>query len=452
MEYIPNIIFAILLIGMVGYFASNIRKLVRNIKLGKKVDRTDNKPERWKQMAKIALGQSKMIRRPIAGFLHVIVYVGFVIINIEVLEIIIDGLTGQHRIFAPFLGGLYDVLIATFEILAFLVLVSVIVFLIRRNIMNIRRFLARELKGWPKNDANYILYFEVVLMALFLTMNATDLAIQQGVAAGTFTSEAALHYTNAGSFPISGWMTPWFDGLSFETLHLIERACWWGHIVGILIFLNYLYWSKHLHIMLAFPNVWLAKLTPQGKFTNMASVTAEVKLMMDPDADPFAAPAPGAQDEMPASLGASDIFDLNQVQLLNAYTCTECGRCTAECPANITGKLLSPRKIMMDTRDRLEDVGDIINKEGEWKDDGKTLLNDYILPEELWACTTCNACVEACPIGIDPLSIIMEMRRYLVLENSAAPNELNATMSNIENNGAPWPYNQQDRLNWANEL
>ncbi len=456
MEYIPNIIFAILLIGMVSYFASNIRKMLRNIKLGRAINRSDRKKERWSQMAKIALGQSKMVRRPIAGFLHVVVYVGFVIINIEVLEIVIDGLTGQHRIFAPFLGSVYDVLIATFEILAFLVLVTVVLFWTRRNIMNIRRFLARELKGWPKNDANYILYFEVILMGLFLTMNATDLAIQQGVLNGTFTSEAAMHYVHGnsitGSFPISSWMTPWYENLSFESLYMIERACWWAHIVGILIFLNYLYWSKHLHIMLAFPNVWLAKLTPKGQFTNMEAVTAEVKLMMDPNADPFAAPDNDTQDETPAALGAQDIFDLNQVQLLNAYTCTECGRCTAECPANITGKKLSPRKIMMDTRDRLEDVGAIINKEGSWKDDGKTLLNDYITTEELWACTTCNACVEACPIGIDPLSIIMDMRRYLVLENSAAPNELNVTMGNIENNGAPWPYNQMDRLNWANEL
>jgi heterodisulfide reductase subunit C len=452
MQYISIILFAILLIGMVGYFTFNIRKMIRNVKLGREVDRTDRQPERWAQMARIALGQSKMVRRPIAGFLHIVVYIGFVIINIEVLEIVIDGLTGQHRIFAPFLGGLYDVLIATFEILAFLVLVSVIVFLARRNIMNIRRFLARELKGWPKSDADNILYFEVVLMVLFLTMNAADLAIQQGVAAGTFTSEAATHYIQAGSFPISSWITPLFEGLSFNTLYIIERTCWWLHIAGILIFLNYLYWSKHLHIMLAFPNVFFAKLTPKGQFTNMEAVTKEVQLMMDPNADPFAAPEPGADDAEPESLGASDIFDLNQVQLLNAYTCTECGRCTAECPANITGKLLSPRKIMMDTRDRLEEVGANINKNGKFVDDGKKLLHDHILTEELWACTTCNACVEACPIGIDPLSIIMDMRRYLVLENSAAPNELNVTMSNIENNGAPWPYNQQDRLNWANEL
>lgn len=452
MQYLSNIIFAILLIGMVGFFALNIRKMIRNIKLGRVIDRSDQKGERWAQTVRIALGQSKMIKRPIAGFLHVIVYVGFVIINIEVLEIIIDGLTGQHRIFAPFLGPVYDVLIGTFEILAFLVLVSVVIFLIRRNIIKLRRFMARELTGWPKNDANYILYFEVVLMGLFLTMNATDLAIQQGVESGSFTSEAAIHYITAGSFPISSWITPLFSELSFETLFIIERTCWWLHIVGILIFLNYLYWSKHVHILLGFPNVYFAKLTPQGQFTNMAAVTAEVKLMMDPNADPFAAPDPGAEDEEPASLGAKDIFDLNQVQLLNAYTCTECGRCTAECPANITGKKLSPRKIMMDTRDRLEDVGAIINKQGKFVDDGKTLLNDYITTEELWACTTCNACVEACPIGIDPLSIIMDMRRYLVLENSAAPTELNVTMANIENNGAPWPYNQMDRLNWANEM
>jgi heterodisulfide reductase subunit C len=451
MEYIPNIIFVLLLIAGVGYFASNIKKMIRNIKLGKKVDRSDRKGERFAQMARIALGQSKMVRRPIAGFLHVVVYVGFVIINIEVFEIIIDGITGQHRIFAPYLGGVYDVLIATFEILAFLVLATVVIFWLRRNVMNIKRFMMGELKGWPKNDANYILYFEVVLMTLFLTMNAADLSIQEGVLAGQFTSEAATHYINAGSFPISGFISPLFDGMSFESLLLIERTCWWLHITGILIFLNYLYWSKHLHIMLAFPNVYFAKLTPKGQFTNMAAVTKEVKMMMDPNADPFAAPDPNEADEVPAALGANDIFDLDQVQLLNAYTCTECGRCTSECPANITGKKLSPRKIMMDTRDRLEEVGAVINKEGEWKDDGKTLLNDYISTEELWACTTCNACVEACPIGIDPLSIIMEMRRYLVLENSAAPSELNATMGNIENNGAPWPYNQMDRLNWANE-
>ncbi|AGC78206.1 hypothetical protein LX97_02996 [Nonlabens dokdonensis] len=446
MEYIPNIIFILLLVAGIGYFASNIKKIIRNVKLGKEVDRSDRKGERFAQMARIALGQSKMVKRPIAGFLHIIVYVGFVIINIEVLEIIIDGITGSHRIFAPYLGGVYDFLIATFEILALLVLITVVVFWVRRNALNIKRFTMGELKGWPKNDANYILYFEVVLMSLFLIMNATDFILQtRGVEGYAHAGEIF------GSFPVSQFVAIPFETMADGTLIAIERTAWWLHIAGILVFLNYLYWSKHLHIMLAFPNVYFAKLTPQGQFTNMEAVTKEVKMMMDPNADPFAAPDPNEADEEPASLGAADIFDLNQVQLLNAYTCTECGRCTSECPANITGKKLSPRKIMIDTRDRLEEVGSVINKEGEWKDDGKTLLNDYITTEELWACTTCNACVEACPIGIDPLSIIMEMRRYLVLENSAAPSELNVTMGNIENNGAPWPYNQMDRLNWANE-
>ncbi|WP_341200398.1 (Fe-S)-binding protein [Croceibacter atlanticus] len=442
MQILAQILFGIILIAGIGFFARNVRRMIRNIKLGKKVDRTDQKGERFKTMALLALGQSKMVRRPISGILHIIVYLGFIIINIEVLEIIIDGLFGTHRIFAPYLGGAYDVLIATFEVLAFLVLVGVIIFWTRRNISRIKRFWAREMTSWPKNDANNILYFEMVLMALFLIMNGADLQLQLN---------GADHYAQAGTFPISQFLLPIFDGLSTSTLIIIERTAWWLHIVGILIFLNYLYYSKHLHILLAFPNTYFAKLSPKGEFNNLEAVTNEVKLMMDPDADPFAAPAEGAEDDVPEKFGASDVSDLNWVQLLNSYTCTECGRCTSECPANQTGKKLSPRKIMMDTRDRLEEVGENINKNGTFEDDGKQLLDDYILREELWACTTCNACVEACPIGIDPLSIIMDMRRYLVMEQSAAPNELNNAMTNIENNGAPWPYNQMDRLNWTNE-
>jgi heterodisulfide reductase subunit C len=417
----------------------NIRKVIRNIKLGQEVGEIENKKERWGNVVRIALGQSKMVVRPVAGLMHIIVYVGFVIINIEVLEIIIDGLFGTHRIFS-FLGPVYDLLIASFEILALLVLVAVIVFWIRRNVQRIKRFLSPEMKGWPKNDANYILYFEVVLMLLFLTMNAADHQLQ---------NLGAAHYTEAGMFPVSNYMLPLFSDMSVETLVLIERIAWWFHILGILVFLNYLYFSKHLHIILAFPNVFFGRISPKGQFKNLDSVTSEVKLMMDPNADPFAAPAEGA--EVPAKFGASDVMDLNRVQLLNAYTCTECGRCTSECPANQTGKKLSPRKIMMDTRDRLEEIGKNINKNGEFKPDGKQLLDDYISREELWACTTCNACVEACPVSIDPLSIIMDMRQYLVMEQSAAPTELNVAMTNIENNGAPWPYNQMDRLNWKNE-
>ncbi|TXD85042.1 4Fe-4S dicluster domain-containing protein [Subsaximicrobium wynnwilliamsii] len=435
MMYLPQILFAIVLLASIGYFARNVSKLRRNITLGHDVDVSDNTSQRWKNMAMIALGQSKMVKRPIAGALHVIVYVGFVVINIEVLEIIIDGLAGTHRIFSP-IGATYGVLIGIFEILAVLVFVAVVVFWLRRNTLKLKRFWANEMKGWPKDDANYILYFEMVLMGLFLTMNATDLEFQA---------------MNSGNV-ISQFIAPWFSSFSESSIHIIERSAWWLHIVGILIFLNYLYFSKHLHILLAFPNTYYGRIKPQGQFENLEAVTSEVKMMMDPDADPYAAPEAGAEDEVPAKFGASDVQDLSWVNLLSAYTCTECGRCTSECPANQTGKKLSPRKIMMDTRDRLVEVGKNIDaNNGEFKDDGKQLLDDYITKEELWACTSCNACVEACPVSIDPLNIIMQMRQYLVMEQSAAPMELNNMMTNIENNGAPWPYNQMDRLNWKNE-
>ncbi|MFP9113187.1 4Fe-4S dicluster domain-containing protein [Flavobacterium sp. RHBU_3] len=443
MAYIDNVIFVLLLIAGFGFFANNVKKLIRNIKLGRSINRSDNPSARWNNMAMIALGQSKMVRRPVAGFLHIIVYVGFVLINIELLEIIIDGIFGTHRLFG-FMGGFYNFLIGSFEILALGVILSVTVFWFRRNVIKLWRFAHGDLKGWPKNDANYILYFETVLMLLFLTMNAADHYLQ-GV--------GFSHYHTAGSFPVSGFISPLFNGINPEAVEIVERVCWWLHITGILVFMNYLYYSKHLHILLAFPNTYYAKLEPKGKFDNLDSVTAEVKLMMDPNADPFAAAPPAAEGEAPAKFGASDVQDLNWVQLLNAYTCTECGRCTSSCPANLTGKKLSPRNIMMKTRDRIEEVGKNIDaNNGTFVDDGKSLLNDYITPEELWACTTCNGCVEACPVNIDPLSIIMDMRRYLVMEQSAAPTELNGMMSNVENNGAPWQYSQMDRLNWKEEL
>ena len=443
MSYLDNILFAIVLVLGFGYFYSNVKKIIRNINLGIAVNRKDNPKARWKNMAMIALGQSKMVRRPIAGILHIIVYAGFIIINIELLEIIIDGVFGTHRVFS-FLGAFYDVLIASFEILAVLVLLAVFAFWTRRNIIKLKRFDSKDLNGSPRKDANYILYFEVVLMSLFLLMNASDLHLQN--IPGGFS-----HFIKAGSFPISQFIEPLFNSYSNEMVMLLSEMFWWLHIIGILIFMNYLYFSKHLHILLAFPNTYFADLHPKGQFDNLASVTNEVKLMMDPNADPYAA-APVTENAPPNKFGASDIQDLNWVQLLNAYTCTECGRCTSSCPANITGKKLSPRKIMMDTRDRIEEVGRNIDaNKGIFIPDNKTLLNDYISPEELWACTSCNACVEECPVNISPLSIIMDMRRYLVMEQSAAPMSLNAMMSNIENNGAPWQYNQQDRLNWKNE-
>ena len=438
MAYIPNIIFAIILIYAILFFSKNIRTIVRNIYRGKPIDRSDQPAKRWGNVFRIALGQSKMVDRPISGIFHIIVYVGFVVINIELIEIVLDGLLGTHRLFAPYMGSMYNVLIATFEVFAALVLISVVIFWLRRNALKIKRFWKPELKGWPKKDADYILYFELILMTLFLSMNATDALLQQ---------RNEPHYIQAGLFPVSQFLAPVFSSLSVATLVILERTFWWLHITGILIFLNYLYYSKHLHILLAFPNTYFQNLNPLGSFRNNKTVTEEVKLMMDPSADPYAAPAGNVVDKF----GASDVTDLNRIQLLNAYTCTECGRCTDVCPANQTGKMLSPRKIMMDTRDRLEEVGKNTPKNEPFKPDGKQLLNDYISSEELWACTSCNACVEACPIGIDPLSIIMDMRQYLVMEQSAAPSDLNNMMSNIENNGAPWPFSNQDRMLWTND-
>ena len=433
---IANIIFIIILAGAIALFTYNIKKIKRNIDLGRPLDRNDNKPLRWKTMAKVALGQSKMVTRPIPGLLHIIVYAGFVIINIEVLEILIDGIFGTHRILS-FAGGLYTFLIASFEWLGFAVLLSCVIFLVRRNIVRIKRFIMKELDGWPRSDANIILTVEILLMTAFLTMNAADYALQKN-------QNPAYHTLSANAFPVSSVLASWFSGMSDSNLIFIERFAWWFHIIGILAFLNYLPYSKHFHIILSFPNVFYSKLRPKGEFDNLQAVTNEVKLMFDPSATPPAGDAP------PARFGAKDVNDLSWKQLLDAYTCTECGRCTSACPANQTGKLLSPRKIMMDTRDRLEEVGNNIDKHGKDYVDNKD-LHSYISKEELWACTSCNACVQECPVNIDPLSIIIDMRRYLVMEQSAAPNELNLMFTNIENNGAPWQFPQSDRLNWAKE-
>lgn len=438
MQYIDNILFLICLVIGFGLFAKGLKEIYRNIQLGKTIDRTDRKEERWKTMAKVALGQSKMVKRPIAGILHIFVYVGFIIINLELIEIIVDGLFGTHRFLAGIFGeSLYSVFTATLEVLALLVVIAVVIFFIRRNFYGVKRLTMKELFGWPKHDANWILVIEFALMMAFFSMNAAD-----------YYSDANRFSSN---FPISKHLFPFFQNFSLETLHIIEKSAWWFHFVGILFFMNYLYYSKHLHIIFAFPNTWFAKLEPKGELNNLASVTKEIKLMMDPNADPYAAAPEADPNAVPEKFGASDIFDLNKIQLLNAYTCTECGRCTSVCPANLTGKALSPRKIMMDTRDRIEVVGKNINKNEKFVDDGKKLLDDHISREELRACTTCNACVEACPVLIDPLSIIIELRRFMIMEESSAPQEWNLMMTNIENNGAPWQYNQADRLNWIND-
>ena len=440
-----QLVFLALLGTAVFLFARRIGTIKRNILLGRDVDRSDRPGERWATMARVAMGQSKMVVRPVAGLMHIVIYAGFILINIEVLEILIDGLFGTHRVFAPYLGGLYDFLIGCFEWLALGVLVACVVFLARRNLLPIARFRSPEMKGWPKNDANIILVVEVLLMFAFLSMNAAD---------GIAQTRGLDHYIAAGSFPVSQWLVPLYAGLSDAGIIALERGAWWFHIVGILAFLVYVPYSKHFHIFLAFPNTYYSDLTPAGRLDNMAAVKKEVDLMMS--GDPFAAPAEPAGDAPaePPKFGAKDVQDLTWKQLMEAYSCTECGRCTSACPANATGKLLSPRKIMMDTRDRVEEVGRAMDAAGgSWGEgDGKTLLGDYITEEELWACTSCQACVEACPINISPMGIILDMRRSLIMEDSKAPESLMSMFNNVENNGAPWAFPATDRGKWTDEL
>ncbi len=446
MDYLSQIIFGVVFLAALSFFIYNVRRIRNNIRLGKNINRSDHKKERWRVMFRVALGQSKMKARPLAGFLHLIVYVGFLVVNIELLEIVVDGLSGSERSLGHWLmrwnlGPVYDFLIATFEIFALLVLVACVLFLLRRNVAKIRRFHLSEMTRWPKSDANLILIFEIVLMAAFLLMDAADYSLY----ANSNGADAP------GMYPVSALLHPLFAGSDVFTLQTISHVCWWIHIVGIFVFLNYIPFSKHFHIILAFPNTFFSNLWPKGRFTNMENVKKEVELMFDPNADPYATPAPAEEGTEPGSFGAKDVTDLTWKQLLDAYTCTECGRCSSECPANLTGKLLSPRKIMMDTRDRLEEVGRNKRKNGANHDDGKSLLHHHITKEELWACTSCNACTQACPVNIDPLSIIVDLRRYLVMEESQAPPELTVMFNNIENNGAPWAFPQADRFKWAED-
>lgn len=437
MHIVQAIVFLVVFAAAVYLFARKARQIRRNILLGRDVDLTDHPDQRWRNLLLLALGQKKMFRKPLVAVLHFFVYAGFIIINLEILEIVLDGLLARHRLFGPVLGGLYPWLIGAFEVLAVLVIIGCAVFLIRRNVLHIRRFRGHDLDGWPRNDANYILITEIVLMTLFLTMNTADQVLQ---------IRHYGHYAATGPFLVSGHLMPIFNPLSSWLLVLIERSAWWLHILGVLAFLNYLPYSKHLHILLSFPNSYYGDLNPKGKMENMPAVQHEVQLMMDPS---LAANAP-AGDGTPPKFGAKDIFDLTWKNLLDAYSCTECGRCTAAYPANITGKKLSPRKIMMDTRDRAEAVGRIIDQHGSFQDDGKSLLRDYISEEELRACTTCNACVQECPVSINPLHIITQLRRHLVMEESSAPAEWNAMFSNIENNMAPWKFSPDDRDAWVN--
>ena len=433
------IIFSLLVIVGFGFFGYNIWKVRSNILLGRDVNRSDNFWTRLKLMTLVAFGQKKMFSKPIPAFLHLALYVAFVITQIELIEILSDGLSGGHRSLSASLGGFYTFMISFIEILSVLAFIATIAFLARRNMLKVPRLRMSELKGWPTKDANLILIFEVILLVCIFTMNGADEAAQ------------VLSSNSSYGFTVSQFIGPVFFGgiKSIETLHLLEQIGWWGHIIMVFIFLNYLPYSKHFHILLAFPNTYYSNLEKKGKFTNLESVTSEVKLMLDPSADPYAVAVD--PNVAPLRFGVKDVTDLTWKNLLDAYTCTECGRCTSACPANQTGKLLSPRKIMMDTRDRMVEVGNNQRKFGKDFDDGKSLLHSYISEEEIWACTSCNACVEECPINIDPLSIIIDLRRFLVMEESKMPTELTGMLTNIENNGAPWQFSQSDRLNWANE-
>ena len=438
MQTAQQILFILLSVIAIGLFSKKAKEIIRNINLGRDEKINDNRDQRWKNLLLLAFGQKKMFRNPLVAVLHFFVYAGFIIINIEVLEIVLDGIFGTHRSFASFLGGFYTFLINSFEILAVLVLLGCLIFLVRRNIIKLKRFISRDLDGWPRSDANYILITEIVLMALFLALNASDSLLQM---------RGVEHYSAhpTGNFIFSQYLHPLLSGLSNDGLLMVERSCWWLHITGIFAFLNYLPYSKHLHIILAFPNTWYGRLQPMGKMENMPAIQNEVLYAMQPELAPTNA-------EAPMKFGAKDITDLSWKNLLDAYSCTECGRCSAACPANTTGKLLSPRKIMMDTRDRMEEVGKNITKNGEFKDDNKSLLYDYISVEELRACTTCNACVQECPVSINPLDIILQLRRYLVMEESNSPQEWTTMFGNVENNFAPWKFSPDERDKWTEEV
>lgn len=444
MQIAQQILFILVSAFAIWFFTKKIKQIRRNILLGRDQNLNDNKGQRWKNVLLLAFGQKIMFRKPMVAVLHFFVYAGFIIINIEILEIVLDGIFGKHRMFAGSLGNVYTFIINAFEVLAVLVIIGCVVFLIRRNIIKLRRFISKDLDGWPRSDANYILIMEIILMLLFLTWNSSDRALQM---------QGHENYHDTGSFLISGILAENLSSTAVSTLTLVERGTWWLHIMGVFFFLNYLPWSKHLHILLAFPNAYYGRLKPKGRMDNMPEIQKEVLYAMQPElAPPVGGEAATQKNPIAIGFGAKDVFDLSWKNLLDAYSCTECGRCSAACPATQTGKLLSPRKIMMDTRDRAETVGKNISKNGKFENDGRTLLHDHILVEELRACTTCNACVEECPVSINPLDIILQLRRYLVMEESNSPPEWNAMFSNVENNFAPWKFSPDDRDKWAEEV
>ena len=441
---ISQVFFILLLIIGFGLFAWNIQFIRQNINLGKDLDRSDQKSKRLKTMLLVAFGQQKMFQRILPAIFHLFIYLAFLLTSTELIEIIVDGVFGIHRFFHPYLGSLYTLIISTIELLSVLAFVATLVFLARRNLLKVPRFQMSEMSGWPKLDGNIILYLEIVLLICVFTMNGADEALY-------LQGESHLPGVGSFGFLVSSLTGPlFFNSFDVETLHVLERIGWWGHILVVFAFLNYLPISKHFHIIMAFPNTYYSNLNNKGGLTNLPAVKEEVTKMFDPNFDPYAAPS-DVEAGMPERFGAKDVEDLTWKNLMDAYSCTECGRCTSACPANQTGKKLSPRKIMMDTRDRLDELGRAKRKNGKDYHDGKSLLGDYVSEEEIWACTSCNACVQECPVNIDPLSIIIDLRRYAVMEESKVPSELAGMLTNIENNGAPWQFAQADRFKWAEE-
>lgn len=428
MQHFQTFLLLIVTSASIWMFSKRVAGIRRSILSGRNLNRKNDPALRLRNMLLVAFGQKKMFQRPLPAFLHGLIYIGFLVINIEVLEMLIDGVFQTHRILG-FFDPAYSLLTSANEILGFFVIIACVILLYRRNVSKVPRFSGVEMQESQTRDANIILLVEIILMLGLFTMNTADLKWHQ-----------LQNLELPGYFPVSNFLVNTFTD-SVSTLMILERAGWWFHILGILAFLNYLPFSKHFHIIMAFPNTYFYKTEAIGKLSTPEHVTHEIKAMLDPS---YQVPVP-SPDAPVLSFGASDVKDLSWKNLLDGFACTECGRCTSACPANLTGKLLSPRKIVMNMRDRQEDL--IAGNKVESK-----LLGDYISAEELWACTTCNACVQECPVNIDPVAPILEMRRFLVMEQSAAPASLNAMFANLENNGSPWAFPAADRFNWANEI
>jgi succinate dehydrogenase/fumarate reductase-like Fe-S protein len=444
---LKQILFALSLLITLGIFAYTTWQYYLRFRLTKPFPVKDW-GKRFNVMMAVAFGQTRILRKPVVGFMHALVWWGFLVILVGSIEMVIDGLSGTERALG-ILGPVYTVITASGDIFALVILVAIIAFLVRRIFMNIRRFTGIEMKHKSHLDANVALTLILLLMVSLLGMNTFYLTMQGGAEAWGLGGVEAWRPGGVGVFPVSQFLAGFFGELPWQTMHILHEIFWWSHILLIFLFVNILPYSKHFHVFMSVPNVFLSRLEPLGYLPNMPDITKEVKMMMDPN-QAFAAPAEGTAAP-PARFGVLDVEDITWKNYLDSLACTECGRCTEVCPANITGKKLSPRKIIMNVRERMKEKAPGLVKDKAFSD-GKSLIRDYITEEELWACTTCNACARECPVNINHPSLIVDMRRYLVMEEAKGPGELNAIFTNIENNGAPWQFSPQDRLNWAEEL